>query len=288
MRPTGRLVAVALLGLCVVGCAGGTDAEPQAKPSPPELAAEIIQLRRDQVLERIEVALQNTGPTDVVVESLHVHVPGFRSGGPVPKDSPVRSTQVVNLPWPYGTVRCGDTEAPAVGRPVVTVRVHTALDPASRRVRLVAGDTSGLLQRIADRACTIQRLRREVDLRFADDWRAEQTSRGVVLHGTVLARLLTDEPRTVSQVAGAIMYGLQPDESAGPVRDPLAVLTPAQPEASIPVEAYAARCDPHTIGEIKKPYEFLVWISSPGEEAFAITPAVGQGTKDALRKACAF
>lgn len=236
----------------------------------------------------MEVALENTGPTDVVVERLGVRIPGFRSGGPVPKDSLIPPAQVVNLPWTYGTVRCGDTGAPSVGRPVVTVRVHTDRDPVARTVRLVAKDPGGLLQGIAARTCTVERLRREVDLRFGDDWRPEQTPRGVVLHGTLQARLMTGQPKTITAMQGAIMYGLRPDVSAGPAPEPLAVLTPGQPEALIPVEAYAARCDPHTIGEIKKPYAFLVWISSPGTEDVALTPEIGQGTKDALREACAF
>lgn len=279
-----------VVGLVLTGCAGedGDDASADANASAPALAADIVQLRRDQVLERVEVRLENAGDTEVVVESLHVRMPGFAGGGPVAKDSPVRPGLAVNMPWSYGAVRCGEHDAPRVGRPVVTLRVTTASDPDPQRVRLLAGSGRGLVQRIADRACTVERLGREVDLRFADTWRAEETPDGVVVHGTLRARLLGDQPRTVTQVAGAIMYGLRVDPSAGPVPDPLAVLSPGRPEAQIPVEAYAARCDPHTIGEIKKPYEFLVWVGAPGEEAFAVTPAVGQATKDALRQACAF
>ena len=92
----------------------------------------------------------------------------------------------------------------------------------------------------------------------------------------------------MTDVAGAIMYGLRYDDSAGARPSPLAALTPAEPEASIPVVAYAARCDGHTIGEIKKPYDFLVWLAASGEEPFAVTPAVGDATKKALRQVCAF
>jgi len=85
------------------------------------------------------------------------------------------------------------------------------------------------------------------------------------------------------------MYGLAPDESAGAAPDPLASLTPAQPDARVPVMAYAARCDGHTKGEIKKPFEFLVWVGPPGDdEPVAVTPEVGDATKLALRQICAF
>jgi hypothetical protein len=286
----GRAAAVPVLLLGLLGSLGAcadTPAEPE--PPAPSLVAEIVQLRRDQVLERVEVALENVGDAEVVVTSLLVRVPGFRSGGPVAKDSQIPAQQVVNLPWTYGTVRCDDSSMPpTVGRAVVVLRVSTGAGQPARRVRLVAGDPSGLMQQIADRTCTVQRVRREVGLAFDDRWRAEDTPDGVVLHGILRARLLVDEPRTVSEVAGAIMYGLRPDASAGPVADPLADLTPGRREVAIPVETYAARCTPHTIGEIKKPYEFLVWVSAPEGEPVAVTPDVGRATKDALRQACAF
>ena len=86
-------------------------------------------------------------------------------------------------------------------------------------------------------------------------------------------------------MAGAILYGLRPD---GGAPDPLASLTAARPTATVPVVVFAARCDPHTIGEIKKPYEFLVWVTTPDGEEIAITPEVGQPTKDALKGVCSF
>jgi len=278
--------AIALF-LVVTGC-GGDDAEPERPASQPTLVAQIDQLRRDQVLGRVQIGVVNGGAETVVVESLHVRIPGFGSSVPVDKDSPVPPGQRVNLPWPYGKVRCGADRASATGRSTVTLRLHTASDPTSRTVQLAAADPDALMRRIADRTCAVERVRREVDLRFGRSWRVEQGRDGVMLHGTLRARLLVDSPRHVTDVRGAIMYGLRPDESVGAVGNPLAVLSADRPAASIPVVAYAARCDAHTIGEIKKPYEFLVWIALPGEEPLAVTPAVNQATKEALRLACAF
>lgn len=284
MRRLGIIGAVAL-ALTIASC-GGSD--PQPRRAGPPLAAEIVQLRRDQVLERVEVALQNTGSERVIVESLRVHIRGFGAGRAIPKDSLIPPDQVVNLPWPYGRVRCPADGPPSVGRAVVTLRVHTDSEPTSTRVRVLATDPGNLLPAIARRTCTVAQVAREVDLHFSDTWRAEQGRDGVTIHGTLLARLRVDEPRTITQLAGAIMYGLRPDESAGPVQDPLASLTPGAPDAAIPVRAYAARCDGHTIGEIKKPYEFLVWVGPPGGTPVAVTPVVDGPTKEALRQVCAF
>lgn len=283
-----RAAAGALALTFAVAACSGVEAERESNRSEPRLAAEIVQLRRDVPLERIQVSLNNIGAGEVVVERLLVRVPGFVAGAGVRKDSSIPPGQVVNLPWSYGTVRCDAADRPSVGRPVVRLRVHTGIDPTPHDVRLVAQDPSGLLTRIAVRACTVRGIAREVDLRFGSRWRRERRQTGVVLHGTLEARLLIGRPRNVTQLAGAIMYGLQVDEPTGEPSVPLAALTRAQPRATIPVTFFAARCDGHTIGEIKKPYEFLAWVAAPGGEEFAVTPQLDQGTKDALQEVCAF
>jgi len=290
-----RGAALLCLAAVAVGGCSGPEASSEAARDPHaaaltrSLQPQVIQLRRDQVLGRIEIALTNTGGEQVVVERMRVTVEGFRSPAAIPKDSRIPAGQTVNLPWPYGEVGCSPDYEPQVGRARVVLRVRPEAAPSAVTVRLRPTDPDRLLERIAERECTVRRVASEVDLRFADDWRPEQTDNGVELHGALLADLRVDQPREISQVAGAIMYGLRPDDSAGPdVPAALATLTPERRQARVPVVAYAARCDPHTIGEIKKPFEFLVWVGAPGEEPVAVTPEVGQPTRDALRLACAF
>ena len=101
-----------------------------------------------------------------------------------------------------------------------------------------------------------------VDLRFDDQWRLEKTAEGDVLHGVLQARLLEGGPRTISMVAGAVMYG---PPAGHPMAGAVGLAEPRPiPEARIPVVAYMARCSGHAIGEIKQPYAFLVWVSEPG------------------------
>jgi hypothetical protein len=291
MWRAGRGAAFALAMTAVlttVGCGGG-DPGATDEDAGPVMSAEIVQLRRDQVLERVEVSLHNRSGEPVMVERLRVDMPGFRPVPPVAKDSPIAAGLTVNLPWTYGDVRCRPDRAPDVGPAVVHLRVHTASRPEPVDVTLPGQDPDGLLQRIADRTCLVERVGREVSLRFEDTWTLGRDQGRKVLHGTLLARLEGAEPRDVSEVAGAVMYGLVPDESAGTTPDPLASLTPDAPAARVPVMAYAARCDGHTKGEIKKPFEFLVWVGPPGDdEPVAVTPEVGEATKLALRQVCAF
>ena len=286
-----RSAAVALgvaVVLCLPACQDHPGANPPGAAAEPTVTAELVQLRRDQVLQRVEVAVHNAGSAELFVERLRLQVAGFDLPGALRKDEPVLAGQVVNLPVPFEGVRCPADGLPQVGPPRVTLDVRYGDDPQTRSLRVTADDSDGLLLRIATRACAVEHVLRDVDLRFSDDWRLERAPERDLLHGVLVARLRRGGQRTITQVDGAIMYGLRPDASLGPVPAPLASLSPEEPEARIPVVSYAARCTAHTIGEIKKPYEFLVWVSTSGGEELAVTPTVGAGTKAALRQVCAF
>jgi hypothetical protein len=274
----GTAVAVAL-AVTLAGCGAGSDSA--ADPSP-RLGAEIVQLRRDEVLQRVEVQVGNRTGQPVVVESIDLRVPGFTGAGVVPKDEPLLAGQEVNLPTAYGEVRCSADGEAAVGRPRVVVRVHTEADPTSRRVVLRPRDPQRLLARIAAGECLARRLAAEVSLSFDPDWRRTGSGEGVEVHGTLRARLRADEPRDLTQVAGTVIYGLLPAEQGAP----LAHLTPEHPEAAVPVVVTRSRCDGHARAETKKPYAFLVWLAPPGGEERAVIPAVSDADRAAFEQVC--
>lgn len=280
---------VALPVLAVLGAVAlsscGSSGVPAPADSAPEVSAEIVQLRRDEVLERVEIAVRNAGTEEVVVERLTLRVPGFRGVGPVRKDSPVPPGQVVNLPVPHGVVSCDEQFRARVGEPRVTLRMRAGTERRLRTVRLRPTDPRGLLTAIADRACTVRRVESEVTLRFGDEWRTE-TRRGETLaRGSLEAVLVVTEPRQVTQVAGTVIYGLRPAAQGAPGA-PLASLTRESPRARIPVVVESSRCDGHAIGEVKKPYAFLVWVADAAGEEVAVTPQAGPATLEALQRVC--
>jgi hypothetical protein len=279
-------VAALLLAVSVTGCGGGSS--PADHHPVPRLAATITQTREDQVAARVEVAVTNRTRQVVTVDTMELLVPGLRGGGVLPKGEPLPAGQRVNLPTPYGEVSCTADGKARVGRPHVVLRVHTDRDPTSRRVVLAAEDTDGLLARIAADVCTTRRLDSEVALSFSPRWRRSGRGADTVLHGTLQARLTGDQPLDVTQLAGTVIYDLSPDRSAaaGPGSAPLAHLTPARPRASVPVVMRQARCDGHARGEVKKPYQFFVWVGPPGTAGYAIGPAVSDADRAALRAVC--
>jgi hypothetical protein len=273
------LVSLALLA----GCAGS---DPAPRQSPPRLAADIAQLRRDEVLKRFEVAVTNRSREQVTIESIDLRVPGYGGAGVQVKNEPLPAGQLVNLPTPYGEVRCGADGTASVGRPSVVVRVHTDSDPTSRREVLRPADPDGLLPRVAAGTCQSQRLLREVELSFGPDWRLVGSGRDRYLRGTMDARLTIDEPRDVTQLRGTVIFDLLTDPPERAAHPPLAHLTPEQPAAAIPVRVTRARCTGHARGETKKPYEFLVWLAPPGGEELAVTPPVTDAAKVAFERVC--
>ena len=277
----GTALAAALVA-ALPGCGAGSDS---AADPPPRLGAEIVQLRRDEVLQRVEVQVGNRTRHPVTVESIDLRVPGLSGGGVQPKDEPLLAGQEVNLPTPYGEVRCSADGRPAVGRPRVVLRVHTETDPTSRRVVLRPRDPQRLLARIAAGECLARRLAQEVSLSFDPDWRRTGSGEDVQVHGTLRARLHAEEPRDVTQVAGSVIYDLVPEAAPGPGA-PLAHLTPEHPEAAVPVVVSRSRCYGHARAETKKPYAFLVWLAPPGGEERAVSPAVTDTDRAAFEQVC--
>lgn len=221
------------------------------------LVAQVVQLRRDEALGRVEIGVTNHGTAPVVVTRLRLRAGGFTGGGWVQKDEPIPAGQLVNLPTPYGEPRCPATGGPVLGH----IRVDLALAATDRAapgvVHPTASASRSLLTRVLTSLCTAQRLRREVALSFGTPWSGKGSGDTLALFTTIEARLAAGAgPQDITQVGGNVLYELRPVGAAAP----LARLDAAHPAASLPVVLTQARCTGHAKGEIKKPYLFLVWL----------------------------
>jgi hypothetical protein len=249
------------------------------------LSAQVVQLRRDEALGRVEIGLTNRGKAPVVVSALRLRVGGFTGGGWIAKGEPIPAGQLVNLPTPYGRPRCPATGAPTVGTILVDLRLAATPVAAARTLHLPATASESLVTRILAGLCTAKRLRGEVALSFGSTWRSAGHGDDLRLFTTIEARLAPSTgARDLTQLRGNVLYDLAPVAGA----TPLARLDAAHPTASLPVVLSQARCTGHAKGEIKKPYLFLVWLGRPGTDGQAVEMPVSTADKTRLRAICAF
>jgi hypothetical protein len=284
-RWTAVTAVVALAAGLLAGCGGSEPPDRGDGPvtrRPPALTGELVQLRRDEALGRVEVGVTNTSRDDVRIQTIELRIPGYTGGGVQPKGEPLPAGQQVNLPTPYGEVPCPETGEPEVGEPTAVVQVRRLDDPTSYTVTLPLTDPRGLAQGIARSTCLARRLTDDVSLSFGR-WRRTGSGDATILHGTLDARLRVGRPFDVTQLAGSVIFDLLPDGGAA---QPLARLTPSRRHAQVPVLVRQARCDGHARGEIKKPYAFLVWIGPPGGEQLAVNPRISDADMAAFEAVC--
>lgn len=255
-----------------------------AAPAP--LSAQVVQLRRDEVAHRVEVALTATGGATVQVEALRLRSDGFTGAGWVRLDYPLSPNGPVDFITGYGSTRCPAGRAPRLGPVRVDVRWYTDADPTRRTDVLVPRDSRALLTRILRTDCRLKRLAAQVRLAFGRSWRAEGAGADLVLHTSIEASLAPGAPpRDLTQVSGSVLYGMKP-EAAAPA--PLASLDAAHPRAAVPVVVSQARCTGHAKGETKQPYLFLAWVGAPGTAGTALEVPVSAADRTRLRAVCAF
>jgi hypothetical protein len=249
----------------------------------PPVSVQVLQLRGDEVFDRLQVAVRNKGTSDLVVDRLRLRIEGFTGVGWVSKDSPVPAGQVVNLTTLYGDARCPAQGQVRVGQMAVELRMHTAADPRSRSVTVTPTHSRPQLTRILRSLCLEDRLHRQVTLSFGPRWQADGSGDTRRLHTTIEAALTPGAPpRDITQVGGSVIYALAAETTA----TPYARLDAAHPAASVPVVVQAAVCTGHSKGETKQPYRFLVWLGDPGAQGLAVELPVRASDKAALRAVC--
>ena len=274
------LLAVVLLA----SACGGSDPAPRA--AAPRMAAEVVQLRRDEVLERVQVAVTNRSADPVTIDSVELRVPGFSGGGPEAEQEPLPAGQLVDLPTSYGRIRCTPDGSARVGRATIVLRVHTATDPTPRRVVLRSPSSRPLLQRIATRECVVRQLAREGRSRSGRP--GGRPARVPTRRSTApwWPGCGPTSRRTSPSWPGPVIYDLAADPPVRPEGAPLLRLTPDHPDGSLGIVVSRSRCDGHARGETKQPYAFLVWVGPPGTAGIAVTPTVTAADRAAFQLVC--
>lgn len=240
-RPIG-LVAAALV---VTGCSdpsaatagpAGSAVPSATSPQPSGLSATVVQYRRDQERDVLQVKVTNGGTSPVKVGRVSLDSGAFRAPVVEEKDATIAAGVSVDLTLPLGAAACGAERVPL---DVVM------LDVDGRSVVLpVVGEE---LDQIRDRRCELQAVLRLVGLGMAPDWTATEVGGRPGVTGAL----------EVSPRGGAddVTVSVEGATTLFTIVEPAAVeLEEGSAAVTLPLTLVVARCDPHAVAEDKKGY----------------------------------
>jgi len=278
MRWQRRPVVIAAAAVLTAGLVAGVWAavgnRAAEKPDGPvvRLHATAEQWRTDEVNRELAVALHNDTGVPVWVSRVDPVLPSFQGATGVDTHTLLpASTLRVDIPVKFGTGSCLRTAA--ASHVVVTARPEGATK--WQRVTVPLPDPNPLLDKLLAIDCATQRVQQSVTLRFGP-WQdlGKAGVRGSLVVDRTAAATGTVQ---VAEVDGNVMYDFTFAKKA-----PLADVTAAAPHAEVSFVAQPQRCDLHAFAEIKKPFEFPVWVSLDGAKPLTTTVPVDDDDRKAL------
>ncbi len=212
------------------------------------ITASLQQWREDEVKGVFQVKLANTGTSALLVHTLSVEWSGFADAATSTPNYRVAAGDRIDLAVPVVEAQCSNP--PRFDERTPTARAVAVVN-GDRRFAII--DTNGVLDRMYHTSCSRQAVLARVDLRFDDTW-TDATVDGIpVLGGRLIVTPRNGEQVTVTGVHGSVLLTL----------DPVTDLTIHDGGVAI-VLGRGGRCDPHALGESKKPFVFPVTLTIDG------------------------
>jgi len=280
-----RVVAAGVL-LVPFGCAGGgkgRDGAPRDETAPADVPATsetpvttlaelavpagvgvFIEFPRYlHAQRRLEVGFDNRlGDTELTVTELVLRSPLFEPIAPDDHDTGIVAGRRRDLQIGLGPPVCPAPPGPSM------VEITAEIGGVSRH-GLVEIDPAPL-ERISATECGREYVLQRFDLGYRPEF---VVTDGVVQATVDIGRVDGHEPLTVDSMRGSVLLDLRP---AAP-GDPLAVITGADEDVSIPVSLRVIRCDPHAVIESKKTFELMIWVTvGNGETQDLVVAPSGQ------------
>ncbi|MFI5838184.1 hypothetical protein ACIA8K_00495 [Catenuloplanes sp. NPDC051500] len=250
---------------------------PDEEPVP--LTAVLMQHRTDQVLRTVKIQLSNGGDTPIQVVRAELRSPSFTGAGPVDTDTLVLAGDVLtDIRIGYGQGVC-----PASAAEPATALLTVREGERTREVALPLPYPNELLNSLLTADCEQAEVHKSAaatltGLRSRPD--------GALDAAVTLTRVGGTEPVVMTDLKGSILYNLTPVVTT----QPYGTLAPGQATVDIPIVIDTFRCDPHAVGEVKKPYEFPAWLAvgdAPTVYTLIDVPAAERATLfDLVRRSC--
>jgi hypothetical protein len=279
MRSAGA--ALVALGLLVAGCGGaapapaGASTPPTADPAAPfraavpGIAAEGVRLRTDEAVGgQLQVRVTDTGTTPFTVTSVAIDSPGFQTLPATAVTADFAPGRTIDLPTPFGAVRCAAAPEPAVAR-LIVVRPDGAAED------LAVPLTGGMLARVHAEECAVEAVLDHVGIVVTG---LTPTPDGAHLAGAVvLTRRAGDEPVEVTALTRNVLLEPVLDDEL-PAR-----LAAEEDELRLLVTFGVVTCAAHVLAEVKQPFVFPLSVEVGGAEPVPVDLPLDDGHRAALR-----
>ncbi|MDP9792203.1 hypothetical protein J2S43_000715 [Catenuloplanes nepalensis] len=237
-----------LIGVVVLGAAAACAAAPSDAPEIP-LGAELVQHRTDQVTRTVKIQLSNRGDAPIQVVRAELRSPSFTGAGPVDTDTLVMTGDVrTDIRIGYGRGVCAGPAGTLTAEPATAV-LSVRDGDRKRKVELALPYPSELLNSLLRADCEQAEVARVATATLTGLAERPDGALDAVVR---LTRTGGTEPVRMTQLRGSILYTL----TAAP-----RTLAAGATTLDIPLTIDSNRCDPHAVGEVKKPYEFPIWLA---------------------------
>lgn len=246
------------IGQPAVGAAGGLEL-----PDGVSIAVEFP--RYLQIARRIEAIIDNQSDTAVTVVDLALRSPLFE---PIPADRADYTVQPglrQDLDLGLGASICPTADESAGPGGTSALAMTVEID-GRRRHGTVEIDATPI-ERISRTECGQRLVLESIGLAYGPEF---EVIDGVLLTTITLTRLAGDEPITLTDARGSVLFVVEPVD---PLErgDPLAVMASGEPAARASIAVNVGRCEAHAVADAKKPFEFAVWISLGSSDPYFVT-----------------
>jgi hypothetical protein len=218
---------------------------------PPGIAIEVQFVPNLALLRRLEVSIDDTGPTDATITRLDLSSPLFAAEPSEDLGDVVGAGRKRDLELALGAATCPTTPGPST----VTVGVDVG-GQVGEGTLVVDAER---LEQLNGRECGQRAVLERADIAFAADSGVVDDVLSTQL--AVTRRAGTDE-LTVTDVGGTLLFSVQPTGEHGS----LTTLAPDDDAAAVDLTIEVHRCDAHTVSQSQLSYRFPVWVAVDGDE----------------------
>ena len=230
-----------------------------------------VEFPRYLMLERrLEAIIDNQSEVDVTVVDVALRSPLFEPVERDVHDYTVAARWRADLRMDVGASICPPTDGASMLE--MTVEID-----GERQHGVVEIDIDPIAK-INTTECNEQYVHEHTDVVYGPDFDVVD---GALTTTITLTRRTGDEPITLTQARGSVLFVIKPGESLEP-GVPMAVMASGVATASAPISITVGRCEAHAVADAKKPYLFAAWISVGDMEPAFVTMTPDGEIKAAL------